>query len=101
MQYHVNNTIDTCLVRQKNLVSLVGICVLYRRDPLAHPPAGNLDAQPDKIRKTAGLVQEYARRHETTAEGILLAWLLKHPAKIQPVLGTTTRNRLRACAKFP
>jgi predicted oxidoreductase len=62
---------------------------------------GNLDAQPDKIRKTAGLVQEYARRHETTAEGILLAWLLNHPAKIQPVLGTTTRNRLRACAKFP
>jgi predicted oxidoreductase len=60
---------------------------------------GNLDAQPDNIKETAALVQEYARRHETTAEGILLAWLLKHPAKIQPVLGTTTPNRLRACAK--
>ena len=60
---------------------------------------GNLGAQPDNIKETAALVQEYAQRHETTAEGILLAWLLKHPAKIQPVLGTTTRNRLRACAK--
>jgi hypothetical protein len=37
MQYQVNNTIDMCLVRQKNLVSLVGICVLYRRDPPCSP----------------------------------------------------------------
>src|ERR1700726_927154 len=60
---------------------------------------GNLDGQPENIRKTAALVQEYARRHQTTAEAILLAWLLKHPAKIQPVLGTTRPDRLRACAK--
>ncbi len=60
---------------------------------------GNLDAQPDNVKETAALVQEYAQRHETTAEAILLAWLLKHPAKIQPVLGTTRPDRLRACAK--
>ena len=60
---------------------------------------GNLDGEPENIRKTAALVQECARRHETTAEAILLAWLLKHPAKIQPVLGTTRPDRLRACAK--
>jgi predicted oxidoreductase len=60
---------------------------------------GNLDPEPENIRKTSALVQEFARRHETTAEAILLAWLLKHPAKIQPVLGTTRPNRLRACAK--
>ena len=60
---------------------------------------GNLDAQPDNVKQTATLVQEYAQGHETTAEAILLAWLLKHPAKIQPVLGTTRPDRLRACAK--
>jgi len=60
---------------------------------------GNLDDQPENIKKTAALVQEYAQRHETTAEAILLAWLLKHPAKIQPVLGTSRPDRLRACAK--
>jgi predicted oxidoreductase len=60
---------------------------------------GNLDGEPENIKKTATLVQEYARRHQTTAEAILLAWLLKHPAKIQPVLGTTRPARLRACAK--
>jgi predicted oxidoreductase len=57
------------------------------------------DSEPKSIKKTATVVQEYARRHQTTAEAILLAWLLKHPAKIQPVLGTTRPDRLRACAK--
>jgi len=56
---------------------------------------GNLDSEPENIKMTATLVQEYARRHQTTAESILLAWLLKHPAKIQPVLGTTRPDRLR------
>ena len=60
---------------------------------------GNLDGQPENIKRTAALVQECAQRHETTAEAILLAWLLKHPAKIQPVLGTSRPDRLRACAK--
>jgi predicted oxidoreductase len=58
---------------------------------------GNLDGQPEKIKKTAALVAEYARLHKTSAEAILIAWLLKHPAKIQPVLGTTRPARLRAC----
>jgi hypothetical protein len=42
---------------------------------------GNLDSQPGNIRETAALVKKYAQRHETTAEAILLAWLLKHPVR--------------------
>jgi hypothetical protein len=34
MQHHCINTIYMCLVSKKNPVSLMGICVLYRRDPL-------------------------------------------------------------------
>ena len=60
---------------------------------------GNVDGEPENIKKTSALVKEYAGRHQTTAEAILLAWLLKHPAKIQPVLGTTRPDRLRACAQ--
>jgi predicted oxidoreductase len=58
-----------------------------------------LDDQPENVKETALLVQKFAQRHETTAEAILLAWLLKHPAKIQPVLGTSRPDRLRDCAK--
>ena len=60
---------------------------------------GNVDGKPENIRRTAALVQELAQEHQTTAEAILLAWLLKHPAKIQPILGTTRPNRLRSCAE--
>jgi hypothetical protein len=35
MQYHSKNTIYMCGVMQKNPVSLMGICVLYGRDPEA------------------------------------------------------------------
>jgi predicted oxidoreductase len=68
--------------------------------PLAHGVLrGNLDSPPDNVKETAALVQKYAQGHETTAEAILLAWLLKNPATIQPVLGSTRPDRLRACAK--
>ncbi len=60
---------------------------------------GNLEGEPDTVRQAAGLVREYSRTHDTTPEAILLAWLLKHPAGIQPVLGTSRPDRLRACVK--
>ena len=68
--------------------------------PLAQGVFGrNLNEQQEQIRKTGAMVREYAERHQTSIEAILLAWLLKHPAKIQPVLGTTRPDRLRSCAK--
>ena len=42
--------------------------------------SGSLDEQPESIRKAGALVREYAARHQTSIEAILLAWLLKHPA---------------------
>ena len=60
---------------------------------------GNVDGKPEHVRTTAALVQELAREYQTAPEAILLAWLLKHPAKIQPVLGTTRPDRLRSCAE--
>ena len=29
----------------------------------------------------------------------MLAWLLRHPAKIQPIIGTTNPDRIRATAQ--
>lgn len=47
----------------------------------------------------AELVAELARAKGTSPEAVLLAWLLKHPAPIQPVVGTTNPERLVAsCA---
>ncbi|SEL85103.1 Predicted oxidoreductase [Roseateles sp. YR242] len=43
------------------------------------------------------LVHELAQRHGVSPEGVLLAWLMRHPAGIQPVIGTSQPARIRAC----
>jgi predicted oxidoreductase len=53
----------------------------------------------ESARKTAALVKEYAQARGLPAEAVALAWLLKHPARIVPVLGTTRPDRLAACAR--
>lgn len=58
----------------------------------------SLDGEPKHVRATAELVAKLAREKDTTAEAIVLGWLMRHPAKIQPVIGTVNPDRIRACA---
>lgn len=59
----------------------------------------DLSGQPAAVVRTAGLVAEMAAERGVSREAIVLAWLLRHPARIQPVLGTSRPDRLRACAE--
>lgn len=43
------------------------------------------------------LVRTLAEAHGVSAEAIVLAWLMKHPARIQPVIGSSSPQRIRAC----
>lgn len=56
-----------------------------------------VEDMPESIQETASLVKRMAKEKETTPEAILLAWLMKHPAGIQPILGTKNPDRIRAC----
>ncbi len=47
---------------------------------------------------TSILVSQLANKYTTSPEAILLAWLMRHPIGIQPVIGTTNSARIRACA---
>lgn len=44
------------------------------------------------------LVTRYADELGATPEAVVLAWLLKHPAQVVAVIGTTDPARIRACA---
>lgn len=44
----------------------------------------------------AKLIRHYANEFGVSPEAIVIAWLLRHPAKIQPIVGTTTPARLQA-----
>ena len=45
------------------------------------------------------LLDQLAKKHGTSRSNIALAWLLKHPAKIMPIIGSTKVDRIRAAAK--
>jgi len=58
-----------------------------------------LDGQSETVRQTADLVGTLAEQKGTTREAIVLAFLLRHPAGIQPVIGTVNPQRIRACGE--
>lgn len=52
-------------------------------------------AQADaRIQATREVLAEYAALYEVDINAIVLAWLMRHPSNIQPVLGTTNSERL-------
>ena len=65
------------------------------RGDLVHPPH---DA-PETVHHTSALVHELANSYGTNPAAIVLAWLLRHPAGFQPVVGTTNIDRLRQCCE--
>ena len=51
------------------------------------------------MRGAAAAVNALARKKAVPFDAILLAWILRHPAGIQPIIGTTRLERIRdACA---
>jgi predicted oxidoreductase len=57
-----------------------------------------MEQSTESERLTSELVLRLAREKETTPEAIVLGWLMKHPAKVQPVIGTLNPVRIAACA---
>lgn len=65
------------------------------------PVAGGrlFDPPPDAaahVRAAAALVDAMAKEKGTTREAVVLAWLLRHPAPIQPIIGTLKPERIAA-----
>jgi len=52
------------------------------------------DDAPENVRTLAKLIADMAEQKGTTKEAIALAWLLRHPAGIQPILGTHKAERI-------
>ncbi len=48
---------------------------------------------------TAALVTKLAAEYGVSPEAIVLGWLMRHPAGIQPVIGTTNLQRIRQCTE--
>ena len=53
----------------------------------------------DKFPELNQKIDEIAKKYEVTNTTIAIAWLLRHPAHMQPVTGTMNTERLKDCCK--
>lgn len=53
----------------------------------------------DKFPELNAKIDEIAKKYGVSNTTIAIAWLLRHPAKMQPVTGTMNPDRLRDCVK--
>ena len=86
-----HGTIEYC-TRQG--ITLQAYGALARGHYTGNPPERPTPAEA----ATAALLADMARDRGTTAEAVLLGWLMRHPAGIAPVIGTANPDRIRACA---
>lgn len=84
-------------------------CLIERLTPMAWSPlaagllgGGAKDLLPSqrgyRLDGLLPVIDDIAQAHGTTRIVIALAWLLKHPSKIMPIIGSTNPERIREAA---
>lgn len=53
----------------------------------------------DKFPELNKKIDEIAAKYDVTNTTIAIAWILRHPARMQPIIGTTNPERVKQCAK--
>ena len=98
IMYNQNNP---RLARNTDLIEYCRLhnITLQAWSPLAR---GYLSGRPNPtagahVTDTSRLVEKFAKEKNCSSEAIILAWLLRHPAKIQAIPGVTNVERLKAC----
>jgi len=59
----------------------------------------DVSAESSAIQETAQYIKTLSEKYNTSLEAIVLAWILRHPANIQPVIGSTNVGRISASAQ--
>ncbi|WP_419212994.1 aldo/keto reductase [Maribacter sp. X9] len=77
-----DGTLDDCIINNRLAMSWSPLGSYFREDTEATV----------RIKK---VLAELTKKYNATEDQILLAWILKHPSKIYPVVGTTTPERLK------
>jgi len=65
---------------------------------VAYPAWGNTFSNDDELRIETELTKQ-SLKYDCLPWQLILAWLLKHPANIHPIIGSTTPERIKAAKK--
>lgn len=68
--------------------------------PMAWSPLGNVFKEDnEQTRRIHRQLGELLEKYDATEDQLLLAWILRHPSQILPVIGTTTKSRISDAVK--
>lgn len=63
--------------------------------PMCWSPLGTVfKEQTEQTTRIKKVLTQLAKKYNVTEDVLLLAWILKHPSNISPVIGTTNRDRI-------
>ena len=68
---------------------------MHQITPMAWAPLGGILSNKSLPLALEKAFEEMEKKYALTRDAILLAWLLKHPAAIHPVIGTTKVERYK------
>jgi predicted oxidoreductase len=95
------NQIECSLIHPQAMFNgVLDYAITNKQISMAWSPLGQFFADQDEQKaRVSKLLQAICKKYEATTDQILLAWLLKHPAKIHPVIGTGNLERISQCSK--
>ena len=71
-------------------------CIIHDRLAMSWSPLGDYFREDSKATKRIkNVLTDLTNKYKATEDQLLLAWILKHPANVHPVVGTTTPERLK------
>lgn len=71
-------------------------CLEHNRMAMSWSPLGNYFREDNTAtRRIKKVLAGFTEKYNATEDQLLLAWILKHPSKIHPVVGTATPKRLK------
>ena len=75
-------------------------CMTSNRMAMSWSPLGSYFKEKNQqIKRIQNVINPLMEKYDASADQLLLAWILKHPVKVHPVVGTTTKSRLKDAVK--
>lgn len=77
-----DGSLDDCIINQRMLMSWSPLGSFFREDT-------------EQVKRIQKVMPSLMEKYNATTDQLLLAWLIKHPAGVYPVVGTTSKERLK------
>tara|TARA_R110002167_G_scaffold13570_7_gene56222 strand:+ start:7679 stop:8554 length:876 start_codon:yes stop_codon:yes gene_type:complete len=75
-------------------------CLAHKRMAMSWSPLGTYYKEKNRQRKRIEMVlTPLTKKYKVSGDQLLLAWILKHPAAVFPVVGTASKDRLQAASE--